>query len=431
MDYNQCLDFLYSQLPMFQRQGAAAYKADLSNTIALMDMLEQPQKVFPAIHIAGTNGKGSSAHMIASVLQQQGYKTGLYTSPHLIDFRERIRVDGEMISEEAVIKFVEDYQEKFLPIQPSFFEITFGMALDYFRSQEVDIVVMETGMGGRLDSSNVVEPIVTLITNIGLDHTRFLGDTLEKIAVEKAGIIKNEVPVIIGEKQNEVRAVFENMANEKEAPLFFSDDLVKLETRFSEKKLCFDVRIKGRKKGVFCIPLLGKYQEHNLRAVFATLYQLDAEGSFPLSDENIRKGLACVVKSTGIIGRWQILSEQPKVICDTGHNEDGLNYVIEQLKNEKYKRLHFVLGMVNDKNIEKVLSLLPKNAIYYYCKADIPRGLPVKELETTAITIGLSGKSFRSVKDAFEAAKEKADINDLIFVGGSTFIVAEVLKGKK
>ena len=431
MNYNQCIDFLYSQLPMFQRQGAAAYKADLSNTIALMDMLDQPQKAFPAVHIAGTNGKGSSAHMIASVLQQQGYKTGLYTSPHLIDFRERIRVDGEMISEKAVIKFVEDYQEKFLPIQPSFFEITFGMALDYFRSQEVDIVVMETGMGGRLDSSNVVEPIVTLITNIGLDHTQFLGDTLEKIAVEKAGIIKNEVPVIIGEKQNEVRAVFENMANEKEAPLFFSADFVKLETRFSEKKLCFDVRINGRKKGVFCIPLLGKYQEHNLRAVLATLYQLDAEGSFPLSDENIRKGLACVVKSTGIIGRWQILSEQPKVICDTGHNEDGLNYVIEQLKNEKYKRLHFVLGMVNDKNIEKVLSLLPKNAIYYYCKADIPRGLPVKELETTAIKIGLSGKSFRSVKEAFEAAKEKADINDLIFVGGSTFIVAEVLKGKK
>ena len=305
------------------------------------------------------------------------------------------------------------------------------MALDYFRSQEVDIVVMETGMGGRLDSSNVVKPIVTLITNIGLDHTQFLGDTLEKIAIEKAGIIKNEVPVIIGEKQNEVRAVFENMANKKEAPLFFSDDLVKLETRFSEKKLCFDVRIEGRKKGVFCIPLLGKYQEHNLRAVLATLYQLDAEGSFPLSDENIRKGLACVVKSTGIIGRWQILSEQPKVICDTGHNEDGLNYVIEQLKNEKYKRLHFVLGMVNDKNIEKVLSLLPKNAIYYYCKADIPRGLSVKELETTAIKIGLTGKSFRSVKEAFEAAKEKADINDLIFVGGSTFIVAEVLKGKK
>jgi dihydrofolate synthase/folylpolyglutamate synthase len=369
--------------------------------------------------------------MIASVLQQQGYKTGLYTSPHLIDFRERIRVDGEMISEEAVIKFVEDYQEKFIPIQASFFEITFGMALDYFRSQEVDIVVMETGMGGRLDSSNVVEPIISLITNIGLDHTQFLGDTLEKIAVEKAGIIKPAIPVIIGEKQTEVQAVFEEKAAEKAAPLYFAGDLVKLETRFSEQKLCFDVRIKGRKKGVFCIPLLGKYQEQNLRAVLATLYQLDTEGSFPLSDENIRKGLACVVKSTGILGRWQILSEQPKVICDTGHNEDGLSYVLGQLKNEKYKRLHFVLGMVNDKNINKVLSMLPKDAIYYYCKADIPRGLATNKLEQGALEVGLSGKSYSSVDMAFKTAKKNASVDDLIFVGGSTFIVAEVLSGKK
>ncbi len=430
MNYTECLDFLFSQLPMFQRQGAAAYKADLSNTIALMELLDQPQKSYPAVHIAGTNGKGSSAHMIASVLQQQGYKTGLYTSPHLVDFRERIRVDGEMISEEGVVRFVESYKEQFIPIKASFFEITFAMALDYFRAQEVDIVVMETGMGGRLDSTNVVEPIISMITNIGLDHTQFLGDTLEKIAGEKAGIIKPSVPVIIGQKQAETTAVFENMAKNQNAPLYYAEDIVKLSPKASENKNCFEVSIAKRRKGIMCIPLLGKYQEHNLQAVLATLYHLDLQGDFPISDENIRKGLACTVKSTGIQGRWQLLSENPKTICDTGHNVDGLSYVVDQLSKEKYKKLHFVLGMVNDKDIEQVLAMLPKNAVYYYCKADIPRALPVNELEAIAMRTGLNGSSYVSVGKALSAAQKNADTNDLIFIGGSTFIVADALAGK-
>ena len=430
MNYTECLDFLYSQLPMFQRQGAAAYKADLSNTIALMDMLDHPQKSFPAIHIAGTNGKGSSAHMISSVLQQQGYKTGLYTSPHLVDFRERIRVNGEMISEEAVVKFVENHKERFTPIQPSFFEITFAMALDYFRAEDVDIVVMETGMGGRLDSSNVVEPVISLITNIGLDHTQFLGDTISKIAVEKAGIIKTEIPVIIGQKQNDTKEVFEKASIEHNAPLYYAEDIVRLESRTSDKKLCFEVRIAKRRKGIICIPLLGKYQERNLKAVLATLYYLDAQGDFPVSDENIRKGLACTIKSTGIQGRWQILADNPKIICDTGHNVDGLSLVVEQLSKEKYSKLHFVLGMVNDKDLSHVLDLLPSNAIYYFCKADIPRGLPANQLSKEANSLGLKGESYKSVNKAFAAAQKNANANDLIFVGGSTFTVAEVLAGK-
>lgn len=425
--YQQCLDFLYTQLPMFQRQGAAAYKADLNNTIALMDMLGQPQKAFPAVHIAGTNGKGSSAHMIASVLQQQGYKTGLYTSPHLIDFRERIRINGEMISEDAVVKFVEDYKDRFIPIQASFFEITFAMALDYFRAQDIDIVVMETGMGGRLDSTNVVEPIISLITNIGLDHTQFLGDTLTKIAGEKAGIIKKGVPVIIGEQQKETMQVFEQKAKELNSPLYYASDIVKLEERVSQKKLCFDVTIVKRRKGVICIPLLGKYQERNFRSVLAVLYQLDTIGDFPLSDENIRKGLACTVKSTGIQGRWQILADRPKTICDTAHNEDGLTYVVEQLAKEKFNKLHFVLGMVNDKKTSQVLSLLPKKAEYYFCKADIPRALPVGELFSVAESLGLEGNSYISVKAALSAAQSNAKPNDIIFIGGSTFVVAEAL----
>ncbi|MCK5856758.1 MAG: bifunctional folylpolyglutamate synthase/dihydrofolate synthase [Bacteroidales bacterium] len=416
---------------MFQRQGAAAYKADLSNTIALMDMLSQPQKAFPCVHIAGTNGKGSSAHMISSILQQQGYKTGLYTSPHLVDFRERIRVNGEMIREEAVVSFVEKHKLEFEAIHPSFFEITFAMALYYFREQEVDIVVMETGMGGRLDSSNVVEPIVSLITNIGMDHTQFLGNTLEKIAGEKAGIIKKDIPVIIGQRQADIVHVFERKANEMNSPLYFAEDIVKLDIRSSEKKQCFEVSIAKNRKGVMCIPLLGKYQINNLQSVLSTIYHIDLLGDFPVSDESIRKGLACTVKSTGIQGRWQQLAHSPKIICDTGHNEDGLSWVTKQIEAERYQKLHFILGMVNDKEVGKILSLLPKNAEYYFCKADIPRGLPVEELASKANSIGLKGSAYTSVNKALSIARSKAKINDLIFVGGSTFVVAEVLEGEK
>lgn len=425
--YAQCLDFLYSQLPMFQRQGAAAYKANLDNTHALMDMLNHPQKDFPAIHIAGTNGKGSSAHMIASVLQQQGYTTGLYTSPHLVDFRERIRVNGAMISEEAVVGFVENYKNQFTPIKPSFFEITFAMALDHFRSNNVDIVVMEAGMGGRLDSTNVVEPHICLITNIGYDHTQFLGDTLPKIAAEKAGIIKKGTPLVLGNVHRDVISVFEERAHELAAPIIYSETNVILEVRRSDGKQCFNVSYLRRNKGVLCIPLLGNYQKYNLKSVLTTLYELDRLGDFPISEESIRKGLACVIRNTGILGRWQILSTKPTIICDTAHNEDGLTLIVEQLAKENYVQLHFVLGMVNDKNISKVLQLLPQNAKYYYCKADIPRGLDVHELEAKANNVGLQGNSYHSVKDALDSAQENASENDLIFIGGSTFVVAEVL----
>jgi len=415
---------------MFQRQGAAAYKSDLRNTIALMDMLDQPQKAFPAVHIAGTNGKGSSAHMIASVLQQQGYKTGLYTSPHLIDFRERIRINGELITKDAVLSFVENYKDRFIPIGASFFEITFAMALDYFRAQHVDIVVMETGMGGRLDSTNVVESVISLITNIGLDHTQFLGDSLSKIAVEKAGIIKLNTPIVIGQKQADTKKVFEQIAQDKNAPLYYAEDIVNLEQRNADKKLCFNVNIAKRPKGIMCIPLLGKYQEQNLKAVLATLHLLDSQGEFPITDENMRKGLACTIKSTGIQGRWQVLAENPKIICDTAHNVDGLSLVVEQLSKEQYNKLHFVLGMVNDKALNQVLSLLPKKANYYFCKADIPRGLAVDLLIEEAKVFGLMGKAYESVNSAFTAAKMNANTDDVIFVGGSTFTVAEVLTGE-
>jgi dihydrofolate synthase/folylpolyglutamate synthase len=427
MNYGQCLDFLYSQLPMFQRQGAAAYKANLDNTLALMEMLHHPQKSFPAVHIAGTNGKGSSAHMIASVLQQQGYKTGLYTSPHLIDFRERIKVDGAMIPKDEVVAFVERYRAEFTKIKPSFFEITFAMALDYFRKSAVDIVVMETGMGGRLDSTNVVEPVISLITNISLDHTQFLGDSLPKIATEKAGIIKRGVPVIIGTRQEELREVFEKRAAEMDAPLIYAEDIIQLAERPAPSKQCYDVKVNSSRKGVFCIPLLGKYQRNNLQGVLAVLYKLDELGDFVISDEHIRKGLACVVKSTGIMGRWQQLADRPKIICDTGHNEDGLRHVLEQLSKESYKKLHFVLGMVNDKDVPAVLEMLPKDAEYYFCRPDIPRGLDVAVLHQAAQRHRLKGTPFDSVNDALKKARENANADDLIFVGGSTFVVADAL----
>ena len=429
MTYDECLYFLYSQLPMFQRQGAAAYKANLDNTLALAGMLDHPENSFPAVHIAGTNGKGSSAHMIASVLQQQGYTTGLYTSPHLIDFRERIKVNGEMIPKEEVVNFVEKYKEEFKKIRPSFFEITFAMGLDYFRKRQVDIVVMETGMGGRLDSTNIVKSHICLITNIGLDHTQFLGDTLEKIAGEKAGIIKKGVPVIIGEHNKETDPVFRQRAELLNAPLLFAEEIIKLEKRHSDTKQCFEVKVRERKKGVFCIPLMGKYQKANLRSALAVLYEMDRMGDFPLSDENIRKGLSCVEKNTGFMGRWHQLSSRPKIICDTGHNEDGLKYVLQQLKEEQYQKLHFVLGMVNDKDVNKVLAMLPVDAEYYFCRPDIPRGLDVNILEEKARKANRKGSAYHSVAEALKSARKQAAGDDLIFIGGSTFVVAEVLAG--
>lgn len=405
MTYQQTLDYLFKQLPMYQRVGKAAYKVDLSNTYLLCDLLNNPEHKFKSVHIAGTNGKGSTSHMLASVLQEAGYKVGLYTSPHLKDFRERVKINGEMITEEAVITFVKRNQLAFEKIQLSFFEWTVGLAFDYFSQQKVDIAIIETGLGGRLDSTNVVTPEVAVITNIGKDHTQFLGDTLKKIAVEKAGIIKANIPVVIGETQSETKAVFQNKVNELKSSIQFADKTIKevLET-----------------------DLKGFYQRKNVKTCIAVINIL-IEKNWNISKGNIKVGLQNVVKNTGLLGRWQILSEQPLIICDTGHNEEGIRELIHQIKETPHNKLHVVFGVVNDKSIDKVLNLLPKDAEYYFCEANIPRALAVKELFELVQQKGLKGKKYPSVQKALNSAKENALSDDLIFIGGSTFVVAEVL----
>lgn len=421
MNYEETLAFLYSQLPVFQRIGAAAYKANLNNTYALMEVLDHPHRKFKSVHIAGTNGKGSTAHMLASIYQEAGFKTGLYTSPHLKDFRERIRLNGEMVSKEYVVDFVEKYAEKFTPITPSFFELTMAMAFKYFADEKVDIVILETGMGGRLDSTNIVKPELSIITNIGMDHMQFLGDTLPKIAAEKAGIIKEEIPVLIGEKQVETKAVFAAKANELNSFIHYAEDLIAL------KKL----KVEGEPYAVFNgykllfqdlkFPLEGSYQINNLKTVLAASVLLR------LPIDAIQRGIEKVISNTHLSGRWQVLNLNPLTICDAGHNEDGLRYVVKQLEQTQYKTLHFVLGVVNDKDIGHILELLPKEAIYYFCKADIPRGLDAEVLQVKAKQIGLTGEVYSSVPEALKAAQIAAAMDDLIFVGGSTFTVAEVV----
>jgi len=419
MNYQETIDFLFSQLPMFQRQGAAAYKADLSNTIAVCNIIGNPQNDFPSIHIAGTNGKGSTANILASVFQEAGYKTGLYTSPHLIDFRERIRINGEMISENAVVDFVEKFSEQFLEVKPSFFEITFAMAIYYFKQQNVDIVIMETGMGGRLDSTNVVKSILSIITNISMDHTAFLGDTIEAIAGEKAGIMKSGVPVLIGEWQEETTAVFENKAVEVGTDIEWAE----LEKGERLKAKVESEKVEGIEE---LFPLKGIYQKKNLRTAIAALGILKAE--WKITDEIIKRGIKNIIKNTNFAGRWQIVQEKPMVILDTGHNVAGLNYTMKQLAEMKYDKLHFVLGMVNDKEVNKVLQLFPKDAEYYFCQAKIPRALGKEILFEEAQKISLKGKIYNSVSEAVENSINNAKENDLVFIGGSTFIVAEALE---
>jgi dihydrofolate synthase/folylpolyglutamate synthase len=405
MNYQETLAYLFSQLPMYQRIGQAAYKVDLSNTHFLMDLLAHPEKKFKAVHLAGTNGKGSTSHMLASVLQEAGYKVGLYTSPHLKDFRERVKINGEMISEAEVINFVSLYKSKFEAIDLSFFEWSVGLAFDYFAKQQVDIAIVETGLGGRLDSTNVVFPEVSVITNIGIDHTQFLGDTLEKIAEEKAGIIKNNVPVVIGETQVETKPVFTAKALALNAEIIFADTF---------------------NFGNYTTDLKGIYQHKNLKTCLATLTILN-KGNWNISDKHITKGLSAVVENTGLLGRWQILGESPLIICDTGHNEQGIIEIVKQLTQIDCKALHIVFGVVNDKSIDSVLERLPKYAHYYYCKANIQRALAVDELSALAVKSGLKGMKCSSVEEALNAAKKNADQDDVIFVGGSTFVVAEVL----
>ena len=405
MDYNSTLNWMFSQLPMYQRQGQTAFKKDLTNSLALSKHLNFPEKKFKTIHVAGTNGKGSTSHMLASVLQEAGYKVGLYTSPHLKDFRERIRINGKVIRKIDVINFIKK-NNKFLSTHKlSFFEMTVGLAFDCFAKQEVDIAIIEVGLGGRLDSTNIITPEVSVITNIGLDHTQFLGETLPEIAFEKAGIIKSNTPIVIGEFQEDVFPVFEKIAKEKNAPLFLASNL---------------------NTSNFQTDLKGTYQKHNIKTVLKTIEVLKEKG-FTISEEKLKKGLLNVKENTGLLGRWQILNQQPKVVCDTGHNKEGLTYVLNQLQSEKFEKLHFVFGVVNDKDLTTILPLFPKEAIYYFCKPNIPRGLGATELQQYCIPFGLNGSVYTSVQEAYNTALKDAVSNDLIFIGGSTFVVAEVV----
>jgi dihydrofolate synthase/folylpolyglutamate synthase len=429
MNYQKTLNWLFKQLPMYQRQGKAAYKADLKNTLELDQYFDHPHKKFKSIHVAGTNGKGSVSHMLASVLQESGYKVGLYTSPHLKDFRERIRVNGEMVSEDFVVKFVGDHSKKFEEIKPSFFEMTVAMAFDYFAKEEIDVAIVEVGMGGRLDSTNIITPDLSVITNIGLDHTAFLGNTLSEIAKEKAGIIKKGIPVIIGETQSETEIVFSEKAERQKSEIYFADkwydsDYSMLTT---DNKQLFN--IKHNDKIVYSdliIDLTGLYQKKNLITVLRSI-DLLKEQDYKISKTEIYNGLANVVNNTNLKGRWQILSYNPTVVCDTGHNLEGMTLVLDQIKNTPYEKLHMIIGVVDDKDINKLLFVLPKDAEYYFTKADIPRALDQNVLKEKAVNVGLIGKSYTKVSKALSEAKKNARVNDLIFIGGSTFVVAEVV----
>lgn len=431
MKYQETLDYMYSQLPMFQRIGGAAYKANLDNTIAILNLLKNPHYNFKSIHIAGTNGKGSVSHYLAAIFQSAGYKCGLYTSPHLKDFRERIKINGEMIPKTKVIQFVEAYKSDFEIIQPSFFEMTVGMAFKYFSDEKVDIAIIETGMGGRLDSTNLINPELSIITNISYDHTQFLGDALEKIASEKAGIIKHGIPVVIGETHPETKTVFDLKAKEMNSSVYYADNEYFIDTYSyfqSNKQQYLEIvfnKATKTKSIKLCSELLGIYQLKNLKTVLTAIDVLKKIG-YKINQSCIKNGIANVVTLTGLMGRWQIISKNPLTVCDTAHNENGIAEVLKQISISSFKNLHFVLGMVNDKEIDKVLNMLPKEAVYYFCKANIPRGLNEGILKEKAEKLGLKGESYKSVQKAVNAARKAANKDDMIYIGGSTFIVAEV-----
>lgn len=406
MNYSETLDWMFGQLPMYQKQGASAYKEDLTNTILLANHLNNPEKKIKTIHVAGTNGKGSTSHFLASILQEAGYKTGLYTSPHLKDFRERIKINGEDISEDFVVDFIASNKSFFEENQLSFFEMTVGLAFDYFRQEKVDIAIIEVGLGGRLDSTNIISPLLSVITNIGLDHVQFLGNTIEKIASEKAGIIKPKTPVVIGEYTSETKPVFENKVKETQSEIFFASELI---------------------QETYPSVLLGDYQVQNKKTVLQAIRVLQSQNQFKISEENIKNGFWNVVKNTRLQGRWHQLGSHPKIICDTAHNKHGLEIVMKQLQREEFDTLHFVLGVVNDKDLDDVLPLFPKDAKYYFCKPNIPRGLEASILAEKAIIFGRKGKVFNSVTEAYAEAKKNALENDFIYIGGSTFVVAEIL----
>ena len=429
--YQEILDYLYSQLPMFQRTGAAAYKNNLDNTIRLDEMFGYPHQSFKSIHVAGTNGKGSVSHMLASVLQEAGYKTGLYTSPHLKDFRERIRVNGEMISKEAVVKFTESFlsMNETELLEPSFFELTVSMAFDYFRYKQVDVAVIEVGLGGRLDSTNIITPEVSVITNISFDHMALLGNTLQKIATEKAGIIKQAIPVVIGETDAEPKTVFEETAAKKNSALYFADQFYQVSYTYPSANGKQSMDICGLHGWAFKdleVDLMGKYQQLNVPTVLKTIDGLNEKG-WNITEEHIRQGIAHTIRNTGLMGRWQIIGQQPTIICDTGHNQAGIKQVVDQLNQTAWEKLHMVIGMVNDKDQEEVLALLPTHAHYYFTKASIPRAAEPEVLLAKAVPFGIKGECYPTVRQALSAALANAGKNDLVFVGGSTFVVAEIL----
>lgn len=403
--YQETVNWLFQQLPMYQQLGNKAYKVDLTNIRALSDHLNNPHQHFRTIHVAGTNGKGSVSHMLASVLQEAGYKVGLYTSPHLKDFRERIKINGQEISEAAVVDFVQENEAFFEAHKLSFFEMTVGLAFQYFAQEKVDVAVIEVGLGGRLDSTNIITPEVSVITNIGFDHTQILGNSLAEIAGEKAGIIKEGVPVVIGEKHSETLPVFKRMAEERNAPLFLAEDL-------KVKQLESDLK--------------GYYQKKNIRTVLKALEILKG-GRWNISPKVIERGIANVVRNTGLRGRWEVLRQEPKVICDTAHNKEGLEYAMAQLQDEDFEKLHLVFGVVSDKDLSAVLPLLPGNATFYFCKPNIPRGMDAGLLKEKADAFGLKGEAYNSVPEAYKAALKTVGKADLVYVGGSTFTVAEII----
>jgi dihydrofolate synthase/folylpolyglutamate synthase len=406
MNYIDTVNWMFQQLPMYQLLGATAYKADLSNTVLLTNHLGNPEKKLFCIHVAGTNGKGSSSHLLASVFHEAGYKVGLYTSPHLKDFRERIKINGEEISKAFVCDFIATNKTFFEANQLSFFEMTVGLAFDYFVKEKVDIAIIEVGMGGRLDSTNIITPLVSVITNIGIDHASFLGNTIEAIAHEKAGIIKSNVPIVIGEYTSQTKTVFIDKAKTTNSKIYFASDLID-ETHASK--------------------LIGDYQIHNKKTVMQTIRIIQEQNRYLISEENIKNGFWKVIENTGLEGRWQQLGENPKIICDTGHNPHGLKIVLNQIKKEHFEMLHIVLGFVNDKDLNDILPLFPKKAIYYFCKPTIQRGLDATILKEKALAFELVGKSFNSVSEAYQKAREQASFNDFIFVGGSNFVVAEIV----
>ena len=429
MNYQDAIDFLFTSLPMFQRIGGAAYKANLDNTHRLDAYFDYPHRTFHTIHVAGTNGKGSTSHMLAAILQNGGYKTGLYTSPHLLDFRERIRINGEMIPPEKVVDFVEKHQPVIRKIQPSFFEMTAAMAFDYFARQQVEVAVIETGMGGRLDSTNIITPLLSVITNISHDHGQFLGDTLEKIAFEKGGIIKEGIPVVIGETHPETAPVFARIAGERNAPITFADRLyriVRVDSGLEQQEFV----IKNTKTDItstYTLDLPGAYQGKNIKTVLTAVEVLRQQGSMQLPESSVRTGLARAARLTGLSGRWQVLGKEPLVIADTGHNEAGLAEITAQMERTPHNRLFMIFGVVNDKDLERIWPLLPREAHYIFTQAKIERALDARILYEKAGEQGLSGEVIADIPAAIRKAQESAAPGDMVFIGGSTFTVAEAL----